>query len=150
MAANTSASPQRHNTSARSALCDMEGRIIQNKNRLWLRPFITQREQLLDEILKDGAICGSLKHACDDAILCICWQYLISVLTLELGNLGWSHTKRRPTRPPKPNPLVAAGLIHVHEVIRTESRRVMQVKVLQISIPPVCYTERSLSRLDTG
>jgi hypothetical protein len=121
-------------------LCVMEGRIIHNKNRLWLRPFTTQREQLLDEILEDGAICGSLKHACeDDAILCICWQYLISVLTLELGNLGWSHTKRRLTRPPKPNPLVAARLIHVHEVIRTESRQVMQVKVSQISIPPLCY-----------
>jgi hypothetical protein len=129
----------------------MEGRIIHNKNRLWLRPFITQREQLLDEILKDGAIYRSLKHACeDDAILCICWQYLISVLTLELGNLGWSHTKRRLTRPPKPNTLVAARLIQVHEVIRTESRQVMQVKVSRISIPRLCYTERSSSRLDTG
>jgi len=44
--------------------CVMEGRIIHNKNRLRLWPFTTQRKELLDEILKDRAVGGSLEDAC--------------------------------------------------------------------------------------
>ena len=74
--------------------CMMDGCIIHNKNRLRLWPFTTQRKKLLYEILKYGTICGSLEDVCEDnAVLCICWQYLISLLTLELRNLGWSHPK---------------------------------------------------------
>jgi hypothetical protein len=70
-------------------LCVMEGVIIHNKNRLRLWPFATQRKELLYETFKNGAIRGSLEDACENnAILCICWQYVVSLLMPELGNLN--------------------------------------------------------------
>jgi hypothetical protein len=102
-------------------LCVVKGRVIHNKNRLWLRPSTTQRQQLFNEIFKNGTVCGALKDACENnTILCICWQYLIPLLTLELGYLDWSHTQRGPASPSKPNPFIAARFIHVHQVIQPE------------------------------
>jgi hypothetical protein len=70
----------------------MEGRIILLKNRLFLWPFTTQRKLLLHEILEDSAVRGSLKHVREDNLIhCICWQYLISLFTLQRGNLGRSY-----------------------------------------------------------
>jgi hypothetical protein len=75
-----------------------------------------------------GTVCRTLKDAReDDAILCVCRQDLKSLLTLELGNLGWSHTKGRPTRPPKPNAFIAARLVHEYKLPGTEIRDIMQV-----------------------
>jgi len=109
-------------------LCVMEGGIIHNKNRLWLWPFTTQRKELLYEIFKNGAVCRPLEDMCENnAILCICWQDLISLLTLEPGNLNWSHTKGRPSRPSESNPFVTARFIHKNIVIRTEIRYVIRV-----------------------
>jgi hypothetical protein len=56
---------------------------------------------------------------------CIRWQYLVSLLTLEWGNLGGSHTKRRPTRPPQPNASVAARFIHENKVFGREIRNII-------------------------
>jgi hypothetical protein len=42
-------------------LCVIEGGIIHNKNRLRLWPFATQREELLYETFKNGAIGRSLE-----------------------------------------------------------------------------------------
>src|SRR5438045_713104 len=107
----------------------MEGCIIHNKNRLRLWPFTTQRKKLLYEILKYGTICGSLEDACkDNAVLCICWQYLISLLTLELRNLGWSYTKRSPTSAPKSNAFITAGLIHKNILPGMDMRCVIKVQ----------------------
>jgi len=71
-------------THLRNPLCAMDCRIIHYKDRLWLRLSTTQRKQLLDEILKDSTVHGTLKHACENnPIYGICWQNLISLLTLE-------------------------------------------------------------------
>ena len=132
-------------------LCVMDRCIIHNENRLRLWPSTTQRQELLYEIFKNGAVCGSLEDVCENnAILCICWQNLISLLTLELGNLDWSHTKGRPSRPSKSNSFVTARFIYENIVIRTEFWRVMQVQVSEISIPCLCYTANCFFGLTVG
>jgi hypothetical protein len=106
--------------------CVMEGCIIHNKNRLRSWPWITQKKKLLYVILKYGTICGSLEDTCEDnTVLCIRRQNLISLLTLELRNLGWSYTKRSPTSASKSNAFITARLIHENVLLGTDMRCVI-------------------------
>jgi hypothetical protein len=45
---------------------------------------------------------------------------LISLLALELGNLNWSYTKGRPSRPSISSPFVTAGFIYEYILILLE------------------------------
>jgi hypothetical protein len=108
----------------------MERRIVHNQNRLWFRPSPTERKKLRDKVLKDGTVCRSSKDTGEqDAILCICRQYLISLLTLELGDLDRCHTNRRPTRPSEPNPLVTSRFVYIHKMVRAECRSARLVQL---------------------
>jgi hypothetical protein len=121
----------------------MDRCIVHNENRLQLWPFATQRKELLYEILKDSAICGSLVDASkDNAVLCIYGQYLKSLLTLESGNLNWSHTEGRLSYLSKSTLFVTARFIYKNIVIQAEARilQIIYVQVLQISISCLCYT----------
>jgi hypothetical protein len=81
-----------------------------------------ERKELLYEILKDSVVYGSLVDASEDnAVLCICRQYLILLLTLESGNLNWRYTKGRPSHPSKSTLFVTARFIHENIVIQAEA-----------------------------
>jgi hypothetical protein len=71
----------------------MKGYTIHNKNRLWLWPLAHQRQELLYELLKDDAVCRSPKTLFqNNAVMYICWQNLVSSLTLKADNLDEGHT----------------------------------------------------------
>jgi hypothetical protein len=76
-----------------------------------------------EKALEDGTVCGPLEDASEDnAVLCIRWQYLPSLLMLESGNLNGSHTKGRPSHPSESTPFVTARFIHENIMIRAEAR----------------------------
>ena len=75
-------------------------------------------QQLLDEILKDSSISSSLKYTRkDNAILCVRWQDLMSLVTVQASNLYWRHSQGGPASPPEPNPVVTSRLVNVNQVV---------------------------------
>jgi hypothetical protein len=82
---------------------------------------LLRQKELLDEVFKDSTVSRPLKTPCEnDTILSLCRQDLISLFTLELGNLDWRHADKRPSCLSKSNPFIASRFIYKHEMVRAE------------------------------
>jgi hypothetical protein len=72
-------------------------------------------KELLDEILKDFALCTSFENMCKgNAVLCRSWQNMITLLTRVLSNLSGRHTCG--DKPARPNAIRLSHLNSVHEL----------------------------------
>ena len=75
-------------------------------------------EKLFNKILKNRGISQASEDAGkDNAILDICRQYMILLVTVKLRHLDWCYAKWRPTCPSKGYPFITSGLININKVI---------------------------------
>jgi hypothetical protein len=97
--------------------------IIYDYNGLWFRPPTAMFKKLLNEIPKYSCISRALEYLRkDDTILGVCRKNLISLVTVEFGNLQRCRADRRPAGPSKTNSFIASGLVHIDQVIGSEIR----------------------------
>jgi hypothetical protein len=56
-------------------------------------------KKLTNEVLEDCSIRGALEYTREqDSIVAVCRQYLVALVTMEVGYLQWCRAYRRPVR----------------------------------------------------
>lgn len=76
-------------------------------------------KKLFNVVLKYGTVRTSLEHARKkNAVLGIRGKDLVPALTLILGNLDRSYSKRRPPCPSESDPFITPRLVYIYELIR--------------------------------
>jgi hypothetical protein len=87
----------------------VKGCVVYNEDGPGLGPAAAMMEKLLEIVYKQLVICAPLIHSRkQDALLGVCWQYLVSVLTVELSDLHRRNTSRRLSRLSAADSLIAS------------------------------------------
>ena len=123
----------------------MKGCVIHNEHGLWLGPFPTVLEKLLDKILKDGCVSWTLEHSRqNNAVLRIRRHNLITLITMKFRHLNRCGTKGRPTHSPEAYPFITSRFIHIDKVVRLE---VWDKMIVFVSKVKVAFSSLDLSSL---
>ena len=110
----------------------MEGRIIHDQHRIPLWISATVMEELLNVVLKYGAIGTSLEHTRKkDAILSICWKDLEPAFALILSNLDWCCSQWRPPCPSEPDAFITAGLVYISRLEHNNIKRLQKMSFVK-------------------
>ena len=112
----------------------MERCIVYYKNRVFVRSHAAM-QKLCYKVIEQRAVRSSLLHAREQhAILIVCYQDLMSPVTVESSHLDRGRANRRRAGAPGADAFVAARLVDEDELVGSKLRDLVEVVALDIRI----------------